>query len=79
MARSTIKFLKQQGQFNTRIAGLVGCDRHTVARALGEPTDPPRRRRVRPGALDTRRAALLSWIREEVPVTRMLELARQTR
>ncbi len=77
MARSTIKFLKQQGQFNTRIAGLVGCDRHTVARALGEPTDPPRRRRVRPGALDTRREALLSWIREEVPMTRMLELARQ--
>ena len=26
MARSTIKFLKQQGQFNTRIANLVGCD-----------------------------------------------------
>ena len=77
MARSTIKFLKQQGQFNTRIAGLVGCDRHTVARALGEPTDPRRRRRVRPGTLDTRREALLSWIREEVPVTRMLELARQ--
>ncbi len=77
MARSTIKFLKQQGQFNTRIAGLVGCDRHTVARALGESTDPPRRRRVRPGTLDTRREALLSWIREEVPVTRMLELARQ--
>ncbi len=36
MARSTIKFLKQKGQFNTRIAGVVGCDRHTVARVLAE-------------------------------------------
>ena len=42
MARSTVKFLKRQGQFNTRIAALVGCDRHTVARVLAEPTDPPR-------------------------------------
>ncbi len=76
MARSTIKFLKPQGQFNTRIAGLVGCDRHTVARVLAEPTDPPRRR-LRPGTLETRRETLLSWIREAIPTTRMLELARQ--
>lgn len=77
MARSTIKFLKQQGQFNTQIADLVGCDRHTVARVLAEPTDPPRRRRVRRGALTPQRDVLLSWIREEIPTTRMLELARQ--
>lgn len=44
MARSTTKFLKQQGQLNTRIASLAGCDRHTVARVLTEPIDPPRRR-----------------------------------
>lgn len=77
MARSAIKFLKQQGQFNTHIADLVGCDRHTIARVLAEPTEPPRRRRVRPGTLDPQREALLSWIREEIPTTRMLELARQ--
>lgn len=77
MARSTIKFLKQQGQFNTRIADLVGCDRHTVARVVAEPTDPPRRRRQRPGALEPQREALVSWIREEIPTARMLELARQ--
>jgi hypothetical protein len=77
MARSTIKFLKQQGQFNTRIAGLVGCDRHTVARVLAEPTDPPRRRRVRPEALEGRRDVLLSWVEQDLPTTRMLELARQ--
>jgi hypothetical protein len=47
MARSTIKFLKQQGQFNTRFAELAGCDRHTVARVLAEPTKRPRRRRRR--------------------------------
>ena len=35
MARTAIRFHKQQGQFNTRIAELVGCDRHTVARVLG--------------------------------------------
>jgi transposase len=77
MARSTIKFLKQQGQFNTQIADLVGCDRHTVARVLVEPTDPPRRRRRRLGALAPQREVLLSWMREEIPITRMLELARQ--
>jgi transposase len=76
MARSTIKFLKQQGQFDTRIAALVGCDRHTVARVLTEPTDPPRRRQ-RASALEPRRSAVLSWIAEAVPTTRMLELARQ--
>jgi len=46
MARSTIKFLKQQGQFNTRIASLVGSDRHTVARVL---TGSPRTRASRNG------------------------------
>jgi transposase len=76
MARSTIKFLKQQGQFDTRIASLVGCDRHTVARVLTEPTDPPRRRQ-RGSALEPRRPAVLSWIAEAIPTTRMLELARQ--
>jgi transposase len=76
MARSTVKFLKQQGQFNTRIAALVGCDRHTVARLLAEPTDPPRRRQ-RATSLEPRRAALESWLEAEIPATRMLELARQ--
>jgi transposase len=76
MARSTIKFLKQQGQFNTRIASVVGCDRHTVARVLAEPTDPTRRRQ-RASTLEGRRDAVLSWIAEDIPTTRMLELARQ--
>jgi transposase len=76
MARSTVKFLKQQGQFNTRIASLVGCDRHTVARVLTEPTDPPRRRQ-RDSALESRRAALESWLETDIPTTRMLELARE--
>jgi transposase len=76
MARSTVKFLKQQGQFNTRIAALVGCDRHTVARVLAEPTDPPRRRQ-RDSSLESRRTALESWLEAEIPTTRMLELARE--
>jgi transposase len=76
MVRSTIKFLKQQGQFNTRIAGFVGCDRHTVARVLVEPTDPPRRRQ-RDSSLAARRAALESWLEADIPTTRMLELARE--
>jgi transposase len=76
MARSTVKFLKQQGQFNTRIASLVGCDRHTVARVLVEPTDAPRRRQ-RASPLDARRAAVQSWIEADIPTTRMLELARE--
>jgi len=77
MARSAIKYLKQQGQFNPRIAGLVGCDRHTVTRVLGASTDPSRRRRVRPGSLEPQRETLRSWIEKDVPGTRMLELARQ--
>jgi transposase len=77
MARSTIKFLRQQGHFTTTIAGLVGCDRHTVARVLGEPGAPPRRHRERPGSLASRRSALVSWLREGIPTQRMLELARR--
>jgi transposase len=76
MARSTIRFLKQQGQFNTRIAALAGCDRHTVARVLGEPTDRPRRRQ-RESSLEPRRAELASWLEANIPITRMLELARE--
>jgi len=57
---------------------VIGCDRHTVARALGEPPDGPRRRRARWSArLAARREDVLSWLREEIPTTRMLELARQ--
>lgn len=77
MARSTMKFLKQQGQFNTMIAELVGCDRHTVARVLQEPVDPPRRRRLRASPLERWREELLSWLQKEIPVSRMLELVRQ--
>jgi len=41
MARNTIKFLKQQGQFDTRIASLVGCDGHTVhGCSRSRPTHP---------------------------------------
>lgn len=77
MARSTIRFLKQQGQCNTTIAEVVGCDRHTVARVLQEPVDPPRRRRPRPSPLEGWRPALTSWLREGIPIRRMLELIRQ--
>jgi hypothetical protein len=69
MARSTIKVLKQQGQFNTTIADLVGCDRHTVARVLQEPVDPPRRRRPRFSPLDRYRAALAGWLEKDLPVS----------
>jgi transposase len=43
---------------------------------LTEPTDPPRRRQ-RASTLEPQRAAVLSWIAEDIPTTRMLELARQ--
>jgi len=76
MARSTIKFLKQQGQFSTIIADLVGCDRHTVARVLQGPVDPPRRRRPQVSPLERWREELVSWLGKEVPVSRMLELVR---
>lgn len=75
MARSAIRFHKQQGQFNTRIAELVGCDRHTVTRVLGEAAPPGRR--ARRSTLDAQREELLSWLREDIPTQRMLELARQ--
>ena len=67
MARSEIKFLKQQGQFNTRIADLVRCNRHTVGRVLGEPTDPARRRRTRPGNLEPPAGRLAELDREGHP------------
>lgn len=76
MARSTIRFLKQQGRFNTNIADVVGCDRHTVARALAVP-DEPARRRHRLSTLEARRAEVRSWLEEAIPTRRMLELVRQ--
>jgi hypothetical protein len=42
---------------------------------FGFPLTP--RQRQRASTLETRRAALMSWIAEDIPTTRMLELARQ--
>lgn len=76
MARSTIRYLKQQGQPTTRIAELVGCDRHTVTRVLTE-SAPPGRRATRASPLDRWRAELTSWLERPLPVSRMLELVRE--
>jgi len=41
-----------RGHFHTGIAALVGCDRHTVSRVVGEAVEPLRWRRGRPMALE---------------------------
>jgi transposase len=76
MDRSTIHYLKQKGWTNTQIAQLVGHHRETVARALREPLDKKPAPRDRPSSIAVYDDLIRVWIEEDVPVTRMLELAR---
>src|SRR5689334_23391247 len=76
MDRSTIHYLKQKGWTNTQIAQIVGHHRDTVAQVLREPLDKEPAPRDRPSAIAIYDDRIRVWIEEDVPVTRMLELAR---
>jgi transposase len=76
MDRSTIHYLKQKGWTNAQIAEFMGHHRDTIARVLREPVDQHPAPRQRSSSVAVFAAQIQRWIEQQVPVTRMLELAR---
>src|SRR5439155_1475365 len=76
MARSTIHYLRKRGLTRTAIAGHVGCERHTVARVLAQPVDHRYARPPRSSPWAHWEPAVVGWLEADLPVKRMLELAR---
>jgi transposase len=76
MDRSTIHYLKQKGWSNTQIAEFMGYHRDTIARVLREAVDRAPAPRQRTSAVAVFDHKIPLWIDQQLPVTRMLELAR---
>src|SRR5437660_3064569 len=76
MERSTIYYLKQKGWTNVQIAEFTGHHRDTVARVLREEVDKQPKTRNRSSAVAVFDAQIAQWLDKNLPVTRMLELAR---
>lgn len=76
MDRSTIHYLKQKGWSNTQIAEFMGYHRDTIARVLREAIDRAPAPRQRTSAVAVFDHKIPLWIDQQLPVTRMLELAR---
>lgn len=77
MGRSEIRKLRKQGLSLTEIAARTGLHRNTVSRLLKEPPDRTYRRKPRPDAASPYEAKILAWLKDEVPVERMLELVQE--
>lgn len=76
MDRSTIHYLKQKGWSNTQIAQFMGHHRDTIARVLREDVDRAPAPRQRTSSVSVFDHKIRLWIDQQLPVTRMLELAR---
>jgi transposase len=76
MARSTIHYLRKRGLTRTAIAAQVGCDRHTVTRALQQPIAQRYQRQGKPSPWAAWEPVIGQWLDAELPIKRMLELAR---
>jgi transposase len=79
MERSTIYYLKQKGWTNVQIAEFTGHHRETIARVLREEVDKKPKTRNRSSAVAVFAAQIAQWLDQNLPVTRMLELARADR
>jgi len=77
MERSTIHFLKQKGWTNVQIAEFTGHHRDTIAKVLKEAVEKKPQTRQRSSAVDVFRPQIASWLDQNLPVIRMLELARE--
>lgn len=77
MERSTIKLLKKRGNSNIQIAGVLGRDMKTVKRALIEPADKEYYQPKRGSLVDEYEASIRQWLVESLPVTVMLQKARE--
>jgi transposase len=76
MERSTIYYLKQKGWTNVQIAEFTGHHRDTIARVLREEVDKKPKTRNRSSAIAIFETQIGEWLDKNLPVTRMLELAR---
>jgi transposase len=79
MERSTIYYLKQKGWTNVQIAEFTGHHRDTIARVLREEVDKQPKTRNRSSAVAVFDAQIAQWLDKNLPVSRMLELARADR
>jgi transposase len=76
MERSTIYYLKQKGWTNVQIAEFTGHHRDTIARVLREDVDKHPKTRQRESQAAVYDAQIADWMEHDVPVRRMLEMAR---
>jgi transposase len=76
MERSTIYYLKHKGWTNVQIAEFTGHHRDTIARVLREDVDKHPQPRQRASAVAVFDAQITNWLDKDLPVIRMLELAR---
>src|SRR6266699_416133 len=76
MERSTMYYLKQKGWTNVQIAECTGHHRDTIARVLREEVDKKPKTRNRSSAVAVCAAQIAAWLDQNLPITRMLELAR---
>jgi transposase len=76
MERSTIHLLTKRGKSQRAIAQELQINRRTVARALKEPVEKIPAQRQRGSSVDPFRDQIKEWLREDLSIVRMLELAR---
>src|SRR5260221_10322575 len=76
MERPTIYYLKQKGWTNVQIAEFTGHHRDTVARVLREEVDKKPKTRERSSTIAVFDTHITAWLDQNVPVRRMVELAR---
>lgn len=74
MERNTIRVLFKKGHTRTEIAELVDCSRKTVSRVLDRPSDAAYHRSPMASSVDPYNSLILDWLKQRVPVKRMLEL-----
>ena len=77
MERSSIKLLKKRGNSDAEIARVLKRDRKTVRQALLQPAEKKYQRPKRFSAVDSYDDNIRQWIAEEIPVTVMLQKARE--
>jgi transposase len=76
MERSAIHLMAKRGKSIRQIAQEVGRSPTTISRVLREPLDREPATRQRGSQVDPYRAQIAAWLEEDLPVVRMLELAR---
>lgn len=77
MDRSAVKALRKRGKSLREIAAIMGCDKDTVQRVLASPSAKRYERNSTGSSVDRYRDSIIDWIKGEVTVQRMLELARE--